>query len=212
MMPRRVLILGATGGTGRQIVAQALERGHEVTALVRNPAGLPMRYERLRDVTGSLPENAGVLVDAARGQDAVISALGRGTSFRSLNLMERCVPAILDAMRKDGVRRLIFTSAFGVGDTFGCAPALPRLFIRTLLRDIYADKVVGEGLLRQSDLDWTIVHPTGLTNGPLTGQYRAGERLDLAGLPRISRADVAHFILAQLDDPTYLRKVATVSY
>jgi putative NADH-flavin reductase len=211
-MSSRVLVLGATGGTGRQIVAQALERGHEVTALVRNPAGLPMRYERLRVVTGSLPENAGVLVDAARGQDAVISALGRGTSFRSLNLMERCVPAILDAMRKDGVRRLIFTSAFGVGDTFGYAPALPRLFIRTLLRDIYADKVVGEGLLRQSDLDWTIVHPTGLTNGPLTGQYRAGERLDLAGLPRISRADVAHFILAQLDDPTYLRKVATVSY
>jgi putative NADH-flavin reductase len=211
-MPKRILILGATGGTGRQLVAQALERGHEVTAFVRNPAGIPRQYERLHVVVGSLPEDANALAGAARGQDAVISALGRGMSFKSLNLMERCVPAILDAMRKDGARRLIFTSAFGVGDTFRDAPFLPRLFIRTLLRDIYADKVVGEGLLRQSDLDWTIVHPTGLTDGPLTGRYRAGERLDLSGLPRISRADAAHFILAQLDDATYLRKVATVSY
>ncbi|HET7040086.1 MAG TPA: NAD(P)-binding oxidoreductase, partial [Gemmatimonadales bacterium] len=203
-MPGRVLVLGATGGIGRQVVIQALERGHEVTAFVRKPAGLPSKYQGLRLVTGSLPEDAAALDAAMPGQEAVISALGRGASFKSLNLMQRAVPVVLSAMRRHGVRRLIVTSAFGVGDTLPYAPFLPRLFVRTLLRDIYADKAAGEALVRQSDLDWTIVHPTGLTDRPFTGKYRAAERLDLRGFPTIGRADVAYFLLAQLADPRWL--------
>ena len=114
-------------------------------------------------------------------------------------------------MRRHGVRRLVFTSAFGVGDTRRHIPLVPRLFAGTLLREIYADKAAAEALVRQSDLDWTIVHPTGLADRPLAGRYRAGERLDLRGFPTIGRADLAHFLLSKLDDPTYVRKVVTVS-
>ena len=84
--------------------------------------------------------------------------------------------------------------------------------MRFLLKDIYADKIAGEALIRRSDLDWTLVQPPQLTNGPLTRKYRVGEHLELRGIPRISRADVAHFILSQLDDTTYVRKAALIAH
>jgi putative NADH-flavin reductase len=208
---KRVLVLGATGGTGRAVVSQALARGDQVTVFVRHPERLTERSERLRVVTGSVPEDAAALGSAVAGQDAVISALGVGNSFRSGGLISRSVPAIVQAMRQQGVRRLVFTSAYGVGETFRDVPIVPRIFIRLLLRDIYADKQAGEQALRRSELDWTIVHPTTLADGPRTGRYRVGERLALRGFPRISRADVADFLLAQTDDRTFLRKGVLIS-
>jgi putative NADH-flavin reductase len=208
---KRVLVLGATGGTGRAVVSQALARGDQVTVFVRHPERLTERSERLRVVTGSVPEDAAALGSAMAGQDAVISALGVGNSFRSGGLISRSVPAIVQAMRQQGVRRLVFTSAYGVGETFRDVPIVPRIFIRLLLRDIYADKQAGEQALRRSELDWTIVHPTTLADGPRTGRYRVGERLALRGFPRISRADVADFLLAQTDDRTFLRKGVLIS-
>jgi uncharacterized protein YbjT (DUF2867 family) len=83
---------------------------------------------------------------------------------------------------------------------------LPRVFIATLLRDVYRDKQVGEQAILASDLDWTIVYPVGLTDGPRSGRYRVGERLSLKGFPRISRGDVAEFLLRQVEDRTYIRK------
>src|SRR6185503_14852056 len=132
------------------------------------PAKLRAQHPRLRIVTGSLPEDAGALAEAVRGHDAVISALGRGLSFKPDAVMQRSVPALLSAMRSSGVRRLIFTSAFGVGDSIRDAPFFGWLFMRTLLRNIYTDKAIGEDLIRGSGLDWTIVHPTQMTDGPLT--------------------------------------------
>ena len=102
-------------------------------------------------------------------------------------------------------------SAYGVGDTMRDVPTIPRLFMKTLLRDVYADKLVGDDLIRQSSLDWTLVHPTTLTNGPRTGTWKAGERLPLKGFPRISRADVAAFIVKQLGDQTNLKKSVLVT-
>jgi putative NADH-flavin reductase len=115
-------------------------------------------------------------------------------------------------MEREAVRRLILTSALGVGDTRRDAPLLPRIMYRVLLSDIFADKADAERYLRESSLDWTVVYPVLLTNGPRTGQYRTGERLRLRGLPMISRADVADFIIKQLQDSTYIRKGAVVSY
>jgi hypothetical protein len=109
-------------------------------------------------------------------------------------------------MKDEGVRRLVFTSAFGVGETLRDVPLIPRLFIRTLLRNIYRDKLAGESQLIDSGLDWTLVCPTGLVDGVATGRFRVGERLPLGGFPRIARGDVAAFLLAQVDDATYLRK------
>jgi putative NADH-flavin reductase len=172
---------------------------------------MPLRNERIRTIGGSIPEDGAALSSAVRGQDAVVSAMGRGLSLKSSGLIGRAVPAILSAMQAQHVRRLIFTSAFGVGDSIEDASFPAKIMFRLLLRDIYADKAAGEALIRRSDLDWTIVQPAHLTSGPLTGAYRAGERMQLRGLPSISRADVAHFILRQLDDDAYIRKSAIIA-
>jgi putative NADH-flavin reductase len=211
MISRNVLVLGATGGTGRHVVAQALEDGHMVTTFVRDASKLSLVSDRLRVVAGSVSDDGPSLAMAIRGQDVVISTLGLGKSFKSHGLIAESTPRIVRAMESEGVRRLIFTSAFGVGETFRDVPLIPRLFIRTLLRDVYNDKKAGEAQLVSSGLDWTLVYPTGLSDGPATGQYRTGERLALRGFPGIARADVAAFLLAQIDDATYVRKRVLIS-
>ena len=205
-MPKKLLVLGATGGTGRHVVSQALELGHEVTVLVRDPSRLTTASPRLRVVTGSVTDSPEPLTEAIRGQDAVISALGVGNSLKSGGLIARSVPVLVQAMRSSGVRRVVFTSAYGVGPTFGEAPFIPRLFMRTLLRDLYQDKAAGEEVMQRSGLDWTLVYPVTLTDGARTSRYRAGEHLGLRGFPTVSRADVAEFLLKQVEDATYLRR------
>lgn len=208
---RRVLVLGATGGTGRHVVQQAAATGLDLTLLVRSPAKLPETARSLRIVVGDVLTDSPVVRGAFAGQDAVISALGVGQSFKSGRLIARAAPLIIGAMREHGVRRLVFTSASGVGSTWQSTPFLPRLFVRTLLRDVYADKAAGEQAIKDSDLDWTIVYPVGLTDGRRKGTARVGERLKLAGFPRVSRADVAAVLLQQLDDPRFVGKGIVVA-
>src|SRR5262249_12951800 len=126
--------------------------------------------------------------------------------------MSRSMDVMLPAMKREGVRRLILISAFGVGETFYEAPLMAKIFFRLALRHIYADKAIADDFARRSGLDWTIVCPTKLTDGPRTGTYRAAEHLELRGLPKISRADVADFIVKQLTDPTWMRKTVVISY
>jgi putative NADH-flavin reductase len=206
----KVVILGATGRTGRHLVSQALAAGHDVTILTRNKSNAPAAHARLRVIEGNAADTA-ALAAAMQGQDAVISAIGRGQSFKSERLIERSVPVILDAMRASGIKRLMFMSAFGVGDTYQQSPIMPKLFFSTLLHGIYADKAIGDQLIRRSALDYTIVQPVVLTEGPLTKTYRSGERLALAGMPKVSRADTAHFILGHLNDPATIGKTLIVS-
>lgn len=202
----RVLVLGATGGTGQHVVADALQKGHFVTALVRDPRRIAVASDRLRVLQGDVVTDDAALSEAVRGQDVVISTLGRAKSFKPQGLIAKSAPRIVSAMKAQSVRRLIFLSAFGVGDTVRDAPLLPRLFIRLLLKDIYRDKEAGEDAILSSGLDWTLVYPTGLTDGPPAGEYRVGERLALRGLPRISRQDVAAFLVQQIDATSYVRK------
>lgn len=208
----KVLVLGATGGTGQQVVLQALQRGHDVTALVRNQERLTTRADRLRVLTGSVTDAGQALAAAIRGQDVVISTLGVGKSLRSSGLIAESAPAIVRAMDSERVRRVIFTSAYGVGVTRRDVPLLPRILMRLLLQDLYTDKEAGEAALRGSGLDWTLVYPVTLTDGPGTGRYRVGERLTFRGFPRVSRADVADFLVAQTADATYVRKGVLISY
>jgi putative NADH-flavin reductase len=205
-MASNLLVLGATGPTGRHVVSQALDLGHNVTVFVRSRERLEVPPDRVRVVTGSLPDDERALMQAIHGQDVVVSALGIGQSFTPNGLIARSAPLIGRAMESQGVRRLIFTSAFGIGPTWDTTPFLPRLFIRTLLRRVYADKEVGEEAIKRSGLDWTLVYPVGLTNGPRTGRYQVGERLKLRGFPTISRADVAAFLLTQIEDRSNVRK------
>ena len=211
-MPSRILVVGATGGTGREVVLQALAAGHDVTALARTATRLPIEHPKFRAIDGALPQDTALLSNAMAGQDVVISTLGRGRSLGSHHLLEQSVPVVLTAMRAHGVRRLIFTSAIGVGDAVHDIPFLPALFARTLLRGIYADKIIGERMVRESRLDWTIAQPAGLTDGPRTGRYQAAPRLTLSGVPKIARADVAHFLLAQIDDRSSVGKTLVLAY
>jgi putative NADH-flavin reductase len=208
---RKLLILGATGATGRHVVAMALERGIDVTVLVRQPEKIGTLTQRLRVLTGSVPDDPAAVAAAVAGQDAVISTLGVGTSLRSGGLIQRSMPVVVEAMRQLGVRRLIITSAYGVGATWRDVPPLPRVLMKLLFRDLYDDKAAGEDVVRRSGLDWTLVYPVTLTNGPPTRRYRTGERLRLRGMPRISRADVAHFLVGLVDDTALIGKGVLVS-
>jgi putative NADH-flavin reductase len=206
----KLFVVGATGGTGRHIVAQALDAGHQVTVLARDRAKVT-QHPRLQVVGGDTTSGSAAMTVAMHGHDAVISAIGRGKTFRSEHLIQRSVPGILSAMQASGVRRLVFTSALGVGPSYQHSPLLPKMFFNTLLRGIYADKLIGDDYIRQSGLEWTIVQPAALTDGPLTRKYRSGERLPLSGLPAISRADTAHFILDRINDPTTFGKTLIVA-
>jgi uncharacterized protein YbjT (DUF2867 family) len=207
----KVLVLGATGPTGRQLVAQALGQGHAVTAFVRRPQAVGPAQGRLRIAQGDTTRDAGALGEAIRGQDAVLSALGVGKTFSPGGLIQRSVTNIIAAMEREGVKRFLLLSALGVGESRRDAPLLPRFMYATVLAGIFADKEAAEAALRASPLDWTIVYPPLLTDGPLTASYRHAERLELYGMPSISRADVAHFMLDELAKRRYVRRGVILS-
>lgn len=206
----RLLILGATGPTGRNLVDQALAAGHDVTALVRNASRLTVTHPRLAIAVGDVTDS-GTLESAMAGKDAVLSALGAGNSLRS-EIVSRAMAALIPAMRAKGIKRVIFLSAFGVGETFEQANLLQRFAYRTMLRRLFADKAKADAMLRASDLDWTLVYPTLLTNGARAGNQRSGECLAMKGMAKISRADVAAFMLAQLSSDEWRRRTAVISY
>lgn len=205
----QLLILGASGLTGHQLVKQALEKSHQVTAIVRDPAKLNVSHQNLTVVTGDvLDEQA--LTNSLRGKDAVLSALGKGKSFKSSDLMTKSVTNLIYGMKTTNVSRLILLSAFGVGETFKDTNFIQKFFFKTFLKNIYSDKAKADSLLRQSSLDWTLVYPVVLTNGPSTSSYKVGDVLPMKGMPKISRANVADFMLQQLSDNTYLRRIAVL--
>jgi putative NADH-flavin reductase len=207
----KLVVFGVSGGTGQEIIGQALDQGHEVTAFVRDPKKLAIKDSKLHIVEGDALKDQSAIAGAIAGRDAIICALGVANSLKSAGLIAGSLAAIVPAAEKHDVRRLILISAFGVGDSFRNAPLVPRLMYRMLLGDVYRDKKAGEDIVKASGLDWTIIHPVMLTTGPKTGAYRSGERLDLHGIPKVSRADVAHFVLAQLTDKTFLHKTAVIS-
>jgi putative NADH-flavin reductase len=203
----QLLVLGATGATGQQIVEQALFAQHRVTAYVRSPEKLQGRTG-LAIVQGSIDDTK-ALADVLEGHDAVLSALGGGGSLREARkstVIEPAIMALLPAMHAADVERVIFCSAMGVGETFDQASAVMRLIYRRLLGPIYADKARGEAILRASQVAWTLVYPTILTNAPRTAKYQVGEHLRPKSFAKISRADVADFMLKQLDDGTWIRR------
>jgi putative NADH-flavin reductase len=177
----KLLILGATGLTGRHVVDVALRSGDSVTAFVRNPAALGDLADRVTLATG----DATLLHDLATalpGHDAVVSALGAGnslTSVRADDLFTRSSEAVIGAAKETGVSRLVWLSSFGVGHTLDWSSTPQKLIYRTLLRDIYANKAIADEHIRSSGLDWTIVLPTRLTTDPAKGTYNMGDKLPI---------------------------------
>ena len=206
----KVLVFGASGKTGREVVRQALARGYAVTAFVRETARLPLAHANLRLVTGEIT-NQKEIAHVISGQTAVISTLGVGQPLTHDQAVIEGVRAIARAAEHASVDRLLYLSFIGVHDSRDAAGFLLRQLAATLLRHEVADHEVKEAAIVESFVDWTIVRPPKLTNGRLTAAYRAGEDIRARSpLPMISRADVADFMLRQLTDAAFIRKAVRI--
>jgi uncharacterized protein YbjT (DUF2867 family) len=225
----KLTIIAPTGGVGRQLLAQALDAGHDVTAVARNPAKLPpgvLATMNARIVTSDLAApDPQVLETAIAGADAVLSALGPHNNSDA-GIAAPGTRAIITAMRAAGVRRIVAISASPVSTTPSPGrPDPPRhdpgdgFFMRhlgvriakTLFGNVYDDLARMEDIMRDSDLDWTILRPPQLTGKPLTGRYRTAYGRNLRRGRSVSRADVAHFMLAALDQPETIGQVIGIA-
>ena len=209
-------IVGPSGATGKLLNNGCLAAGHQVTALLRTPEKLPQR-DRVRIIQGSAFDPAAVR-QTVEGADAVFSALGAHSPLRNENVLPRAVPLIVAAMQQTGVRRIIVLGSAGALPTaLDNQPAYRRWIVeniinKTLLKWPVAEQVSQYATLSHSDLDWTMVMPPMLTNGPAHGAYRVdGEALPRNG-SRISRQDVADFMFQQLDNPQWVRKGVYLSW
>lgn len=201
-----LVIFGATGGTGRALVQQALDRGHIVTAFVRKPSRLHIKHGRLSLAIGNVLDYHAVEA-AIANQDAVLSALGHKKWLIKTSILSRGTRNILAAMKKFGVTRFVCETSLGLGDSRGQLGILYTFFLIPILLYFYfQDKELQEKYIMQSGLDWVIVRPAALTNGKQTGAVNEGK--DVGSLwftHRISRADVASFMLSGLKDDRYVK-------
>jgi putative NADH-flavin reductase len=212
----KIVIFGAAGSTGRVLVEQALEKGYEVTGFDRHTQALmTIQNPKLSIVQGDI-FNADQVEAAIAGQDAVLCVLGVKPGVTT-PVCSKGTENIIAAMQKVGVKRFICQSAFVVAALDGerrevswILPLSLKLFPK--VKSMFADKVIQEREVRQSDLDWIIVRPATLTDGPKTGNYKAGVPLSIGLNAKISRADVADFLLKQVVDDTYLHRVPRLRY
>jgi len=200
-----LLIFGASGKTGREVVREALARGHRVSAFARDPAKLGVVNPAVRPIRGDVAD-ASAVAAAVPGHDAVVSTLGVGTPLQHDPGVIAGIEHILAAMQVAGLRRLIYQSFIGVHESRAAVGFVLRFIAPLPLRHEIADHETKEALIKASATDWTIVRPPKLTNGPRIA-YRAGENVTTwAPVPTLSRASVAHFIVNELEEPQYLRK------
>ncbi len=207
----KLLIFGSTGSIGRQLVGQALEQGHTVSAFARNPtkAGFD-EHPNLHIFRGDVLDVASV-EKAVHDQEAVLCALGAG---RKGNVRSEGTRNIVRAMEQAGVKRLICQTTLGMGDSRGNLNFFWKyVMFGFFLRDAYADHAIQEEHVRQSQLDWVLVRPAAFTDGPRTSHYQHGFNASASGLSlKISRADVADFMLKQLASNTYRHQAPGLSY
>ncbi|GAA3119743.1 SDR family oxidoreductase [Streptomyces rameus] len=209
----KLTVFGATGGIGRELVRQALDAGHEVTAVVRDPARLGLTGDRLEVVRSGLTDPQ-ELRTAVRGRHAVLSGLG-ARSRKDAGVTTRLTRTVLGAMEAEGTRRLLVVSAGPVGPAAEGEGALDRgmrTLVSAVLKDVYADLREMEADLARSGTDWTSVRPPRLQDKPLTGRYRTV----IGGFPPkgrfIARADVAHAMLSMIDAGETLKQGVGVAY
>ena len=203
----KIVILGAAGKTGSQLVAQALEQGYAVTAFVRDESKIRIKKPNLTIKVGDARSQAD-LQAVLSGKDAVVSALGS----RKLkdDLMTSSTEALIRAMHAVGLKRVVMLSSFLLTDHR--KPGLLMQAVGTLSKGVIEDKSGSEQQLRDSGLDWTLVYATHLRNGPLTGNVRVIDSAEPIGLKNaINRADVANYMLELLDNESMYQKSALIT-
>ena len=208
----KILVLGATGGTGRSVVMQALAHGHDVTALVRSLEKASSLKGAKLIVGDARDETA--LRQALKGRNAVVSALGTPASpFREVTFLSTATRALVGAMKAEQVSRLVCITGLGAGDSVGHGGfLLDNVIFPLLLRKVYADKNRQEAIVRDSGLDWTLVRPTVLNDKPGRGAIRALTDLSSFHGGAIAREDVARFVLEQLSADTWLRRSPLITW
>ena len=208
-----IVVFGATGATGCALIRQALVQKHHVTALARTPAKLDIKHSNLKVVQGDVSDTTTV-ESILSGHDAVCCVLGNATPLKRDPALVRGLCHIVRAMERSGPSRLIYLSFLGVPDGRSQLTSLFRYVIAPLLlRNEVADHEAKENAIKQCRLEWTIVRPPKLTDGPPTGTYRHGCSVKGTSIiPTISRADVADFMLRQLDDRASLRRAPAVMH
>ena len=207
----RILVLGASGRVGRLVVEQALNRLHEVTALLRSPEKLSDLANHLRIVEGNALDSRAVDM-VVSGQDAVISVLGAG-NVRRTTLFSESTLVLLTAMTQHSVRRLICVTGVGAGETKGHGGFLyDRIVYPLFTRGIYADKDKQERLVRETDIDWTIVRPAPFRKDTPSGPLQMLTDVDNVTLRRISRLEVAAFLVAELEHPRFVRQSVFIGH
>jgi putative NADH-flavin reductase len=203
----KLFILGATGGIGRHLVQLALARGHDVTTYVRSPQKIEFTHDRLRIVQGDV-FSAEQMAHSLTGHDLVLSAFGP-LAIRASTLRRQFGRTLVTAMRKSAVRRTQIVSAAFLFEGLGLGG---RLLKATLFRQMIPDMAGMEAAICQTDLDWTIVRPPRLTNGPPRRTYRVADGILPKGGTIISRADVAHFMIGEAENPVHARQIVGVVY
>ena len=205
----KVLVFGATGGTGRETVIQALAAGHTVTAVVRRPEALDISHEKLTVLRGNVLDATAVLQPMA-GQDVVISALGVRTNTPTTDCSGG-VSNMLRAMQSTGVRRFLCVSANGLEPGPWWQKLFAKLILHRIFREAYADLWRMEAVVKQSDLEWTIVRPPMLTDAPRTGIYMEAINKHVPHGFRISRANVADYMLKHVADAATYRTTVEIA-
>jgi len=204
----KLAIFGASGKTGVELVKQALEKEHAITALVRDPSRLSIQHDQLDLSTGDVlnPENVS---DTVQGQDAIVCVLG-SNDLKKTTVRSTGTANIIQAMKHHGLQRFIVVSAMGTGDSWDTLSPVNKFFYATLLKSSREDHEAQETAVKESGLDWTIIRPSGLTDEPKTGEYEVGENI-LAKTSRIPRADVADLILKELEQNAFIGKAVTIT-
>lgn len=205
----KLVVLGATGRTGQEVVTQALAAGHQVTAVVRDPHKLPVTHDHLQVVAGDAT-NLNVLKNACKGHDAIIMTIGPAAKKPDYTLMQTAIAAIIAAAKATGVRKVVVMSSFIVRrkQLHVVVQRFTGLFMKKLIRD----RQLGEQILMDSDLDWTIVHATRLVDKPHAAAWRVvpgGEVLSIGS--HIARADAADFLLRVAESDKYRQKMVTIT-
>jgi putative NADH-flavin reductase len=208
----KLLIIGATRGIGRRLVELALDEGHTVTALVRNPEHLTVRQDRLSVIKGDIRDKEAVN-RAVKDQEAVCICIGINPTRKPVTVFSEGAKTVIEALTHSDANQLICVTGIGAGDSKNHGGFFyDRIINPLLLKTIYEDKERQEALVRNSNLEWVIVRPGFLTNGPLTGKYRVLVDLEGVRAGKISRADVAHFILSEVKDKAYRLKTPLLTY
>ncbi|MEJ3405740.1 SDR family oxidoreductase [Rathayibacter sp. YIM 133350] len=207
-----IALFGATGKTGRRVLSRALEAGHDVRALVRDPAKLAMTHERLAVIRGDVLD-AATVDEVVAGCSAVLSLFGQ-VPGSPRTLQTDGTRNIVEAMKRHGIRRIVTLSGGGLRadgkDEPGIADHIIRFLLKTLSGHVLADAEGHLAVLRSSGLDWTVVRAPRLTEAPGKGSYRVGW-VGAGSSTKISRDDLAAFIMTQVEDTAFAQQMPFVS-